>query len=40
MFWEGRKEILYGDESACEVSQADLTPEYEVSGTECYFCFL
>ena len=31
-----RKEILYGNGSVGEVSQNNLTPECEVTGTECY----
>ena len=34
--WDGREEVLYGDGSACEVSQTNPTPEWEVNGTECY----
>ena len=35
-FLDRRKEILYGNESACMARQNNSTPECVVNGTECY----
>ena len=31
-----RSKSLHGDGLACEISQTNPTPEYEVSNTDCY----
>ena len=35
LVWEKRKELLYGEGSACKVSQNDPTLECEASGSNC-----
>ena len=35
-FWDGRKQFLYMDGSACMARRNNPTPECMVNGTECY----
>ena len=33
--WDSRKQVLYGNGSACMAWQNNPTPEFVVNGTEC-----